>query len=129
MARSVGVTLSEQVLAGLVVDHKLVGGLQRFPKDENDREALIDMHTDALVETICEEVVQVANGDKALASVGVAVPGLVKNGVIEEAPNLPQLKGARMEEFLRTQLKQRGIAAPVTVLNDADGYAAGLAAK
>ena len=129
MARSVGVTLSEQVLAGLVVDHKLVGGLQRFPKDENDRDALIDMHTDALVETICEEVLQITNGDKALASVGVAVPGLVKNGVIEEAPNLPQLKGARMQEFLSAQLKQRGIVAPVTVLNDADGYAAGLAAK
>jgi predicted NBD/HSP70 family sugar kinase len=129
MAKSVGVTLSEQVLAGLVVDHKLVGGLQRFPKDENDYEALIDMHTDAMVETICEEIVQIANGDKALGAVGVAVPGLVKNGVIEEAPNLPQLKGARIEEMLKSQLKQRGISAPVTVLNDADGYAAGLAAK
>jgi len=129
MARSVGVTLSEQVLAGLVVDHKLVGGLQRFPKDENDREALIDMHTDALVETICEEIVQIANGDKALASVGVAVPGLVKNGVIEEAPNLPQLKGGPIEELLSAELYKRGIDAPVTVLNDADGYAAGLAAK
>jgi len=129
MARSVGVTLSEHVLAGLVVDHKLVNGLQRFPKDENDREALIDMHTEALVETICDEVLQVANGNKALASVGVAVPGLVRNGVIEEAPNLPQLKGARMRELLSGQLKQRGISAPVTVLNDADGYAAGMAAK
>ncbi len=129
MAKSVGVTLSEQVLAGLVVDHKLVGGLQRFPKDENDYEALIDMHTDAMVETICEEIVQLVNGDKALAAVGVAVPGLVKNGVIEEAPNLPQLKGARIEEMLRSQLQQRGITASVTVLNDADGYAAGLAAK
>jgi glucokinase len=128
MAKSVGVNLSEQVLAGLVVDHKLVGGLQRFPRDENDLDALIEMHTDALVETICEEVVQVANGDK-LEAVGVAVPGLVKNGVIEEAPNLPQLKGARIEEMLSSQLKQRGISAPVTALNDADGYAAGLAAK
>ena len=129
MAKSVGVTLSEQVLAGLVVDHKLVGGLQRFPKDENDHEALIDMHTDAMVQTICDEIVQVANGNKNLDAVGVAVPGLVKNGVIEEAPNLPQLKGARIEEMLSSQLKQRGISVPVTVLNDADGYAAGLAAK
>jgi glucokinase len=129
MAKSVGVTLSEQVLAGLVVDHKLVGGLQRFPKDENDREALIDMHTDALVETICDEVVSVAGGDKALDAVGVAVPGLVKNGVIEDAPNLPQLKGARIQDLLKIQLGQKGIQAPVTILNDADGVAAGLAAK
>src|SRR5215469_90387 len=125
MARSVGVTLSEQVLAGLVVDHKLVGGLQRFPKDENDHEALIDMPTDALVETICEEIVQIANGSKDIAAVGVAVPGLVKNGVIEEAPNLPQLKGGRIGEMVKAQLRQRGIEAPVTIINDADGYAAG----
>ena len=41
MAKTIGVTLSEQVLAGLVVDHKLVGELQRFPADEDDRDALI----------------------------------------------------------------------------------------
>jgi predicted NBD/HSP70 family sugar kinase len=129
MAKSVGVTLSEQVLGGLVVDHKLVGSMRRFPEDENDREALIDMPTDAMVETICEEIVGVSQGDTALDAVGVAVPGLVKNGVIEEAPNLPQLKGARIAEMLSNQLRQRGINVPVTVLNDADGYAAGLAAK
>jgi glucokinase len=81
------------------------------------------------VETICEEIVGVSQGDTALDAVGVAVPGLVKNGVIEEAPNLPQLKGARIGEMLAAQLKQRGISAPVTALNDADGYAAGLAAN
>lgn len=128
MAKSVGVTLSEQVLAGLVVDHKLVGGLQRFPENEDDYSALVEMHTDALVDMVCDEVVKVANGEKGIQAVGVAVPGLVKNGVIEEAPNLPQLKGARIEELLRMQLREKGIDAPVTIINDADGYAAGLAA-
>jgi predicted NBD/HSP70 family sugar kinase len=128
MARSVGVTLSEQVLAGLVVDHKLVNGLKRFPEDEEDREALIEMHTDALVELICDQVVAVAGGDKKLDAVGVGVPGLVRNGVIEEAPNLPQLKGGPIETLMRTQLRQCGIEAPVTIINDADCYAAGLAA-
>jgi predicted NBD/HSP70 family sugar kinase len=58
----------------------------------------------------------------------VGVPGLVRAGVIEEAPNLPQLKGARMAEMLTAGLKQRGIEAPVVLINDADGFAAGLAA-
>ena len=129
MAKTIGVTLSEQVLAGLVVDHKLVGELQRFPADEDDRDALIEMHTDALVQTICEQVVAAANGEKDLAGVGVAVPGLIKNGVVEEAPNLPQLKGARLQDLLGAQLGERGIKAPVTILNDADGVAAGLAAR
>jgi glucokinase len=129
MAKTIGVTLSEQVLAGLVVDHKLVGELQRFPADEDDRDALIEMHTDALVQTICEQVVVAANGENDLAGVGVAVPGLIKNGVVEEAPNLPQLKGARLQDLVGAQLRERGIKAPVTILNDADGVAAGLAAR
>jgi len=129
MAKTIGVTLSEQVLAGLVVDHKLVGELQRFPADEDERDALVEMHTDALVQTICDQVVAAANGENDLAGVGVAVPGLIKNGVVEEAPNLPQLKGARLQDLVGAQLRERGIKAPVTILNDADGVAAGLAAK
>ena len=46
-----------------------------------------------------------------MAAVGVALPGLVKNGVVEEAPNLPQLKGARMQELLAAQLRSQGIEA------------------
>ena len=121
MAKTIGVTLSEQVLAGLVVDHKLMGELQRFPANEEERDALIEMPTDALVQTICEQVMAAANGENDLAGVGVAVPGLIKNGVVEEAPNLPQLKGARLQDLVGAQLGERGIKAPVTILNDADG--------
>jgi predicted NBD/HSP70 family sugar kinase len=53
----------------------------------------------------------------------------VKNGVVEEAPNLPQLKGARMQELLAMRLRTYEINAAVTIVNDADGMAAGLASK
>lgn len=129
MARSVGVTLSEQIHTGLVVDHKLVGGLRRFPEDEDDYGSLVELHSDALVNTICDQVVQAANGEKNLDAVGVAVPGLVKSGVVEEAPNLPQLKGTRLRDQISMKLHDHGIACPVTLLNDADGVAAGLAAR
>jgi len=129
MAKSVGVTLSEQVHTGLVVDHKLTGELRRFPEEEDDYGALVELHTDALVKTICEQVFAATNGETGIEAVGVAVPGLVKNGVVEEAPNLPQLKGARLKDLIDAQLKGHGITAPVTVLNDADGVAAGLAAR
>jgi glucokinase len=128
MARSVGVTLSEQIHTGLVVDHKLVGGLRWFPEDEEDYGGLVEMHTEALVETICAQIIGAANGDKQIDSVGVAVPGLVRNGVVEEAPNLPQLKGARLRDLISLKLHDQDIATPVTLLNDADGVAAGLAA-
>jgi len=129
MAKSVGVTLSEQVHTGLVVDHKLVGELRRFPEDPEDFGALLEMPTDVLVKVICEQVFAATNGEKGIEAVGVAVPGLVKGGVVEEAPNLPQLKGARLQDMIGVQLKEHAIEAPVTILNDADGVAAGLAAR
>ena len=127
MAKTIGVTITERISTGLVVDHKLEGGLRRFPESEDDVDALVELHTDALVETICEQVVAAANGAKDISAVGVAVPGLIKNGVVEEAPNLPQLKGARMQELLAMRLRTLDINAAVTVVNDADGMAAGLA--
>jgi predicted NBD/HSP70 family sugar kinase len=129
MPKSVGVTLSEQVHTGLVVDHRLTGVLRRFPEHEDDYGALVELHTEALVKTICEQVFATTNGETGIEAVGVAVPGLVKKGVVEEAPNLPQLKGARLKDLIEAQLTEHGITAPVTVLNDADGVAAGLAAR
>jgi glucokinase len=129
MAKTIGVTITERISTGLVVDHKLEGGLRRFPESEDDVDALVELHTDALVDTVCEQVVLAANGAKDIQAVGVAVPGLIKSGVVEEAPNLPQLKGARMQELLAMRLRTHDINAAVTVVNDADGMAAGLASK
>jgi predicted NBD/HSP70 family sugar kinase len=127
MVKTIGVTLSDRILAGLVADHKLVGAVRHFPDGHEEEDALVELHTDALVEEICKQVVLVADGAKDIAAVGVALPGLVKKGVVEEAPNLPQLKGARIQELLTAQLRNQGINAAVTVVNDADGMAAGLA--
>jgi glucokinase len=128
MTKAIGVILSERISAGLVVDHKLVGAVRRFPEDHDEQDGLVELPTDALVQTICEQLILVADGTKDIAAVGVAVPGLVKNGVMEEAPNLPQLKGARIQELLSAQLRNNGMeTTTVTILNDADGVAAGLA--
>ena len=127
MAKAIGVILSERISAGLVVDHKLVGPVRRFTEDHDEQDGLVEMPTDALVQTICEQVMAVADGSKDIAAVGVALPGLVKNGVMEDAPNLPQLKGARVQELLSIQLRSLGLETAVTILNDADGVAAGLA--
>jgi len=128
MAKIVGVTLSERVVAGLVVDHKLPEGLRSFPEEAGDEYALVEMPAEGIVETLCQQVLAAAGKERDLAAVGVGVPGLVRNGIIEEAPNLPQMKGARLTEMLIAQLRSNGINAPVSVVNDADGFAAGIAA-
>jgi glucokinase len=129
MAKIVGVTLSERVVAGLVVDHALQGELRRFPEAHDDEYALVEMPADGIVETLCDQVLAVVGEERDLAAVGVGVPGLVRNGVIEEAPNLPQLKGARLAEMIAAKLHEHGIDVPVKITNDADGFAAGIAAS
>jgi glucokinase len=129
MAKAIGVILSERISVGLVVDHNLVGAVRRFPEDHDEQDGLVELPTDALVQTICEQVMLAADGAKDITAVGVAVPGLVKNGVMEDAPNLPQLKGARIQELLSSQLRNHGVETAVTILNDADGVAAGLASE
>jgi len=132
MAKIVGVMLSERVRAGLVVDHALVGGLKMFPatsESEDDEYALVEMPAESVVETMCEQVLAAAGREHVLAGVGVGVPGYVRNGVVEEAPNLPQLKGVRLAEMLANRLRENGIDVPVAIINDADALAAGLAAK
>jgi predicted NBD/HSP70 family sugar kinase len=128
MAKIIGVTLSERVLAGLVVDYKLAGPLHCFPEDGEEDGALIEMPTDGLVRMLCEQITCAAQGATDIAAVGVALPGLIRSGVVEEAPNLPQLKGARIQELLTAKLLEHGLKAAVNVMNDADAMASGLAA-
>jgi predicted NBD/HSP70 family sugar kinase len=129
MAKTIGVVLSERVTAGLVVDHRLEGPLRAFPENIDDESALVELHTEGLIKVIAEEVLLARGTHRDISAVGVALPGLIRNGVVEEAPNLPQLKGARIMEMLTGELRAAGLHAPVNIVNDADGMAAGLAAS
>lgn len=129
MAKIVGLTLSERVVAGLVVDHELSGKLCSFPEMHEDEYALVEMPAEEIVATLCQQALAAAAKEREIAAVGLGVPGLVRNGVVEEAPNLPQLKGARLAEMLTARLRNNGIDAPVSIINDADGFAAGIAAS
>jgi len=133
--KTIGVIMMERIYAGLIVGHKLAGSLLSYPagaapENADDDDSLVEMPTDAIVKAMCELIVEAAVGNESsLTSVGVALPGLIRNGVVEEAPNLLQLKGARMRDMLTAGLAAHGITAPVTLSNDADAMAAGLASQ
>jgi predicted NBD/HSP70 family sugar kinase len=126
MRRMIGVTTADHLVAGVVEDKKVVGPLRVYP-DQDTAEALVGMPADLIARTICQEIQALAAGHR-IEAIGVGFPGIIRNGVILESPNLSQLKGAPMAETLGAALRAVGIAAPVYVYNDADIVAAGLAA-
>jgi predicted NBD/HSP70 family sugar kinase len=128
-ARTIGLTLSKRIVAGLVGPDGLIGSAHSYPEDEFYEDALVEMPREHLIAAMCEQIVAVAkeNGDEELAGIGIALPGVVRNGVVEDSPNLPQMKGARITAELCHLLKEQGIDVPLTLVNDADAMAAGLA--
>ncbi|MGI4980036.1 MAG: ROK family protein [Janthinobacterium lividum] len=128
-ARTIGVTLSKRINSGLVGEEGLVGQLHSYPEDEFYEDALVEMPREHLIAVMCEQIVAVAkeNEGSLLEGIGIALPGIVKAGVVEDSPNLPQMKGARVVAEVSALLKEHGIDAPVTIVNDADAVAAGLA--
>jgi predicted NBD/HSP70 family sugar kinase len=126
MPRSIGVTTAEHIAAGLVEGNKLVSKLHLFVED-SEADALHGMPSERIAQTIAGQILAVAPGSKVDA-IGIGVPGIIRDGLVEESPNLRQLKGAHMRELVSTALRQGGLDAPVHIYNDADVVAAGLAA-
>ena len=126
MPRSIGVTTAEHIAAGLVEGNKLVSKLHLFVED-SEADALHGMPSERIAQTIAGQILAVAPGSKVDA-IGIGVPGIIRDGLVEESPNLRQLKGAHMRELVSNALRQGGLDAPVHIYNDADVVAAGLAA-
>jgi len=123
--RAIGITTAEDVATGLVEDHQLAGPLRVYQETGDD--PLLTMPPAGIAQVFAEEVRAVASG-QAVEAIGIGMPGLIRNGFIEESPNLRQLKGAQFQELVSDALRELGIRTPVYVYNDADMVAAGLAA-
>jgi glucokinase len=128
MAKTIGVVMTEAIRSGFVEDHKITGSTRRFPENMDESNGLIEFPADALSESICDEIKAIVPEGTKIDAIGVAMPGIIRNGVVEDSPNLPQLKGARVADIVQAGLKSRGIDSRVSVFNDADAAAAGLAA-
>jgi predicted NBD/HSP70 family sugar kinase len=110
------------------VEATSLGAVHSYPElGDADRIDLKSLHADEMISAIRELIAKVRQG-APVDSVGAGLPGVIRNGVIEEAPNLGQLKGLAIEARLSEALKADGIDAPVVALNSADALAAGIAA-
>jgi predicted NBD/HSP70 family sugar kinase len=126
MGQTIGVLATRHIWVGVVEDGKLTGPLRIYP-DPEQAETLRTMHADEVAETICTQIAQ-AGRELQIAAVGVGFPGIISAGVVEESPNLKQFKGFHLREAIAAGLDRAGLGLPVSVLNDADAMAAGIAA-
>jgi len=129
MTTAIGVVITEHIVAGRLEDQRLTGTPLRYPADTDELDALVAIPGGELVEMLANQIATLAgDGQGPVDAVGVAVPGIVRNNVVEDSPNLSQIKGMRLADELGKVLAARGINAPVHIANDADAIAAGVAA-
>lgn len=127
MPHTIGVFAAEHVAAGLVADNQLVDSIQTFPNTHSEVDSLEEMPAEEIVERI-EQQIQLVRRGHEISAIGVGFPGIIRDGVVEESPNLPQVKGQDLAAGLAARLEGSGVRARVHILNDADATSAGMAA-
>jgi predicted NBD/HSP70 family sugar kinase len=126
MGRSIGVLATRYLWTGIVDDAQL-GSVKVFPDPAQPQIDLKTVPAGDIIQIIRVQIRTLAESEP-VESVGAGFPGVIRCGVIQESPNLGQLKGLRLAEELRAALLSDGIDVPVVALNDADALAAGIAA-
>lgn len=124
---TIGVLAAEHVAVGLVEGHQLSGALRVFPGQEDDWDYLGELPPEEITRCLADQI-ELVGAKAEITAVGVGFPGIIRDGVITESPNLQQMKGQPLAEQLSVLLQQRGWTIPVHVMNDADAMAAGVAA-
>jgi glucokinase len=124
MALAIGVRAAgERIAVGVVEGARIVGPIRRYPEDGADEDSLAEMPAEAYARLLRREIEQTAAGAE-IALIGIGIPGIIRDGVIEDSPNLQQLKGLNLRGALASVFPTSSIL----ILNDADAEAAGIAA-
>jgi len=127
MSRTIGVHVSRNIWVGLVEGHQLAEPVRAYPEHGRDDVDLNSMPGEEWIGRV-RDLIAGFSGNGPIDAVGAGFPGIVRNGIIEESPNVPHFKGLRARDELCAALRKQGIDAPVLVLNSADALAAGIAA-
>jgi glucokinase len=126
MRRTIGVLVMEHIAVGLVEDNKVVGPLDVYPQN-GALDILAGMPADSIGVCIKQQIESVAKGEK-IDAIGLGFPGIIRHGVVEDSPNLQQVKGFHLQAALSSDAISGHASVPVRIFNDADAMAAGIAA-
>jgi predicted NBD/HSP70 family sugar kinase len=127
MRKTVGVLVMEHIAVGLVEAHKVLGALNVYPEKPQTLDPLQSMPAEGIVDCIRQQIEKAAAGEK-IEAIGIGFPGIIRNGVVEDSPNLHQAKGFALQAALSSALTGKLAGTQVRLFNDADVMAAGIAA-
>jgi glucokinase len=139
MAHTIGISAGGKISIGLVQDNRVVSTVSQ-PSDapgpdtpgENDApgKSLLNLPMEKLIETLAGMAATLCEKHNAKpVAAGMCFPGIIRNGVIEESPNFKQAKGADLRKMLSQALEALGMTPRISVCNDADATATGIAAQ
>ncbi|MBV8830972.1 MAG: ROK family protein [Acidobacteriaceae bacterium] len=128
MAHGIGIIITERISVAAVRDHELVGALRSDPDDSSIADTLQGVPAEIIIERMVDLSKQLNLSDPP-EYIGLGMPGIVRGGIVEDSPNLVQFKGLTMQQLVGEAFNSLFGRVPVSVGNDADVLAAGLAAS
>lgn len=128
MGLGIGVLITERMSAALVADNGIIGRVLQRPEEDSYVDSLHSVPLESVVQWIVDMVGELKI-EGAPSVLGLGIPGLVRNGVVEDSPNLVQFKGTNMQALISEALALKFPKLSVSIFNDADVMAAGIAAK
>jgi len=127
MAHGIGIVITERIAVAAVSENAIVGRLHTNPEDHTISDSLLGVPAENIAQRIVAMLEQL-NLPEPPSHIGVGMPGIVRNGIIEDSPNLVQFKGIHMRELVAGVVAGKLGKVPVYIFNDADVMAAGVAA-
>lgn len=127
MAYGIGIIITERIAAAAVSDDAISGLLRVDPEDSSRTDSLQGVPADTIVQRTLRQVRQIELTGTP-THIGLGLPGIVRNGIVEDSPNLIQFKGVNMQALVTEAFTPAFGKLSVSIFNDADVMAAGIAA-
>lgn len=127
MADGIGIFITERIAAAVITDNRISGPVRSNAENGGASDSLHGIPAEIIVKMMVEQIQQLQMKE-APVCVGVGLPGIVRNGTVEDSPNYVQFKGMNMQTMVAEAITPLFGEVPVSIYNDADVMAAGIAA-
>jgi glucokinase len=132
MDQIIGISASGKISVALVEGDHLVSPVSVYPKsgDESSQSEFLRMPMEEVVATVAEMARTLCREHNVNPiTAGMCFPGIIRDGIVEESPNLKQAKGSNLRKMLTQALEERALSPRISVCNDADAAATGIASQ